>query len=340
MSRGRDVFDAILKTLSRDPETEFGAAGAIVEIVGSVDGPFSRVRRVRIDTAGRTVHAYIKVLTPRRTGADELERLGRMLDREYHATQALYDALRPDDELGAVRPIARLPEHLAIVTEEVPGRPLSALLAEATAASPELCGIARRVGRWIRAYQRLGAPGDPIAPTTRREYVDARLARLEGRVLSAADRRAVLSRLDALTAELGGDAVPAVPIHADLSPLNLIVDDSGRVTVLDFTMAKTGAEHHDLSHVYFHLELLAARHFTRRPMVRALQGAMLDGFDPALNASHPLFRLLLLQHAVCHVALLAERRIPVVDLAYRWFVKRRWQICERMIDGPAALRVA
>ncbi len=121
----------------------------------------------------------------------------------------------------------------------------------------------------------------------------------------------------------------AVPIHADLTPLNIIVDESGRTTVLDFTMAKTGTQHHDLSHVYFHLQLMAARRRGREAPFRALQQALLSGYAPALTAEDPLFRLMLLQHGVCHVALLAERRVPVLDAAYRWFMRRRWRLCER-----------
>ena len=52
---------------------------------------------------------------------------------------------------------------------------------------------------------------------------------------------------------------------------------------------------------------------------------MLAGYRPGLSAADPLFRLMLLQHAVCHVALLAERRFPIVDAAYRWFLRRRWR---------------
>ena len=58
----------------------------------------------------------------------------------------------------------------------------------------------------------------------------------------------------------------------------------------------------------------------------SLQRAMLDGYRPGMTAADPLFRLMLLQHAVCHVALLAERRVPLVDAAYRWYLRRRWQL--------------
>ena len=46
---------------------------------------------------------------------------------------------------------------------------------------------------------------------------------------------------------------------------------------------------------------------------------MVAGYHADLSTADPLFRLMLLQHAVCHVALLAERRFPIVDAAYRWF---------------------
>jgi aminoglycoside phosphotransferase (APT) family kinase protein len=150
---------------------------------------------------------------------------------------------------------------------------------------------------------------------------------LQGRVLSASDRRDTLARFDDLCREIGVPAVPAVAIHADLTPMNIVVDQDGRVAVLDFTMAKKGTEHHDLTHVYFHLELLAARHPRRRASIEALQRAMLAGYRPGLSAADPLFRLMLLQHGVCHVAQLAERHFSIVDAAYRWFLRRRWQAC-------------
>ena len=74
----------------------------------------------------------------------------------------------------------------------------------------------------------------------------------------------------------------------------------------------------------------------KREMMRELQRALLAGYSPSLSEADPLFQLMLIQHVVCHVALLASRRVPVVDLAYRWFVRRRWQTCLRMIKPPAS----
>jgi hypothetical protein len=340
MSQHSDLFAPVLEALTADQTTEFGAPGARVQLLRRVDRLFSSVQRVRIQTPVRTTHAYIKILKPRRPGQEELARIDRMLKREYLATRAFYEALPPDAFIGAVRPLAWLPEYRAIATEEVPGRLLDDLLREATHATDELLTVMSRVGAWARVYQNIGEGAGVIELVDCRAYLDDRLKLLAGRVLSAADRQDALERFDMLASRIGATEVPAVPIHADLAGTNIIVDEKGRVTVLDFTMAKAGPSHHDLSHVYFHLEMMAARHRGRRAMFRALQAAMLNGYSPGLSAEDPLFRLMLLQHSVCHVALLAERRVPIVDIAYRWFLKRRWQICEQIPRSVTELRVA
>jgi Ser/Thr protein kinase RdoA (MazF antagonist) len=248
--------------------------------------------------------------------------------------------LQQDADIAAVRPLALLPEYRALATEEVPGRPLGELLADFSQPEGWLEAVARRVGRWVRAYQTVVEAGGRIELSQLRAYLDDRLRLLEGRVLSSSDRRATLTRFDDLCREIGVSTAPVVAIHADLGPMNIIVDQNGRVAVLDFTMAKTGTIHHDLSHVYFHLELLAARNRKRRLLVPSLQRAMLEGYRPGLTAAEPLFRLMLLQHAVCHIALLAERRFPVVDAAYRWFLRRRWQLCERICAASPETQAA
>jgi Ser/Thr protein kinase RdoA (MazF antagonist) len=334
MSQDGDVLATVLDTLKRDPSIEFGDPAARIEHLARVDRPFSTVHRLRVHTPTRSVTAYAKILKPYGNTPEELAMADRMLRREFKATKGLFEVLRQDSEIGAVRPIAFLPEHLAVVTEEFPGRPFSDLLDTATSATEELLAVARRVGGWIRIYQSLGASGNNVSLAERRAYLDERLKQVEGRVISPGERQGVLSTFDALAARLGPDVL-AVPIHADLTPPNIIVDANGRIAVLDFTMVKTGTHCHDISHVYFHLEMIGARQ-RKREMMRELQRALLAGYSPSLSEADPLFQLMLLQHVACHVALLAARRVPVVDLAYRWFVRRRWQMCLRMIKPPAS----
>jgi tRNA A-37 threonylcarbamoyl transferase component Bud32 len=331
-------FEPVIADLSAGATDYFGAAGAVLEPVRRVDGPFSSVLRVRVTAAGTASYAFIKVLKPRNESADELARIGRFLDREYRSTLSFHRSVAQDTEIGALRPIACLPQHRAMVTEEVPGEPLSDVLERAAEPSPALLAVARRVGRWVRAYQQSVATDAVVEFAERRSYLDDRLRALAGPILSAEERVSMLETFDTIVGEIGSATVPAVAIHADLTPANIIVGTDGRVTVLDFTMAKTGPSTHDLSHVYFHLGLRAARRRARAGMYAAVQDAMLGGYDPRLSAADPLFRLILWQHAVCHVAMLAERRIPVGGAAYRWFIRRRWQACVRLAATAAQRR--
>ena len=132
MSQDGDVLATVLDTLKRDPSIEFGDPAARIEHLARVDRPFSTVHRVRIHTPTRSVTAYAKILKPYGNTPEELALADRMLRREFKATKGLFEVLRQDSEIGAVRPIAFLPEHLAVVTEEIPGRPFTELLDSAT----------------------------------------------------------------------------------------------------------------------------------------------------------------------------------------------------------------
>jgi hypothetical protein len=333
-------FEPVIADLTAGAAEYFGDPRATIEPVRRVDGPYSSVLRVRVSSREGTIYAYVKVLKPRDASAEALARVQRFLEREHRSTAAFHRHVQRGDEIGAVRPIACLPHHNAIVTEEVPGEPFGGLVERATAPSPALLAIAERVGRWVRLYQEASPTDALVVIAERRAYVDDRLRALTGSILSEDVRSAVLAEFDAIAGEIGQATVPAVAIHADLSPENVLVGADGRVTVLDFTMAKTGSRAHDLSHLYFHFALRAARRRGRADLYRGVQSRILSGYDPGLTAADPIFRLSLWQHAVCDVAILAERRVPVGAAAYRWFIRRRWRRCAEIAAGTMADRHA
>ena len=334
MSR-RDLFQEVYAALAASPSARCHVPGADVQVLRRIDGPFSHALQIRVCADARTTTAYLKILKPRKAGAKELQRIDRILDREYRATKDLYDTFEGNDVMRAVRPLAFLPEHRALVTEEVPGRPMAELLADPQCSTAFLTGIARNVGVWVRIYQSLRPSTEPIEISRRRRYLDKRLHRLLGRVITSEQHSEMLDRFDRLAGQIGCASVPAVQIHADLNPLNIVVDENGKLAVLDFTMAKLGTKYHDITHMYFHLELLASRHPKRADVFKNCQRALLAGFDPSASFDDPLFRMILMEHAVCHVALLAQRRLPLVDVAYRWRLRRRWRLCTRMPLQPA-----
>jgi serine/threonine protein kinase len=321
-------FEPALAMLAAGSEEYFGEAGAALEPLERLERPFSALLRFRIRAAGRESFAFLKVFRPRRQDAEELAQLRRFVEREYRATRRLHDAFGTKPGLTALRPIALFPEHLAIVTEEVEGRTLEHVLRQSLWGQPSrerTLAVAERIGAWVRTYQDVTPVEGDLSLEERREYLDVRLQKLLGDVLTPADRAGTLDLFDQLASRVDRPE-PLIAIHADLNPTNILVGTDGRVTILDFAMAKSGARHHDLSHLCFHLERLR----WRRVMpghVLAVQRALLRGFDPAASTKDPLFALMLLQHAVCHVAQLAERNVGTLRPAYRTLMKYRWQKC-------------
>jgi tRNA A-37 threonylcarbamoyl transferase component Bud32 len=319
-------FEPVLAALAAGAEEYFGDGGATIHALERHERPFSALLRVRVRALGADTYAFIKTFKPRRSGPEELAQLRRFVEREYRATRKLHEAFTGKPGLNALRPLALLPEHLTIVTEQVQGRTLDQVLRQSLwGAGPRAAAVsaAERVGAWVRTYQEVTAVQGNLSLDERREYLDIRLVKLADSMLTAGDRALALRVFDQLAARVSLPAPPLVAIHADLTPTNIIVGTDGRVTILDFAMAKSGARHHDVSHLFFHFDRLSWRRLMP-DHVADVQQALLRSFDPAGSAADPLFALMLLQHAVCHIAQLAERDVGSLRPAYRGFVRRRW----------------
>jgi hypothetical protein len=320
-------FEPVLAALTAGAEEYFGDAAATIEALDRHERPFSALLRVRVRAKGADTYAFVKMFKPRRSGPEELAQLRRFVEREYRATLRLHRAFTERPGLNALRPLALLPDHLTIVTEQVQGRTLDQVLRQSLwGAGPRAAAVAaaERVGAWVRTYQEVTAVEGALSLDERREYLDVRLVKLTSTMLTAGDRALALGVFDQLAARVNPPAPPLVAIHADLTPTNIMVGTDGRVTILDFAMAKSGARHHDLSHLFFHLSRLSWRRLMP-DHVADVQRALLRSFDPAASAFDPLFALMLLQHAVCHIAQLSERDVGTLRPAYRAFVRRRWQ---------------
>src|SRR4051794_40362103 len=115
-------FEPVLAALSAGADQYFGDAGAAIEPVERHERPFSALLRVRVRAQGVATYAFIKTFKLRRSGPEEVAQLRRFVEREYRATRRLHEAFAGKPGLNALRPLAVLPEHLTIVTEQVQGR--------------------------------------------------------------------------------------------------------------------------------------------------------------------------------------------------------------------------
>ena len=171
----------MLAALAAGAEEYFGDGGATIEALERHERPFSALLRVRVRAMGADTYAFIKTFKPRRSGPEELAQLRRFVEREYRATRKLHEAFTGKPGLNALRPLALLPEHLTIVTEQVQGRTLDQVLRQSLwGAGPRAAaGRRRRARRCMGAHVSGGHCGaGGLSLDERREYLDIRLVKL------------------------------------------------------------------------------------------------------------------------------------------------------------------
>jgi len=334
MTLSTDGFAALLSALAAGSQQYFGDRDAILEPVSRLERPFSDLLRLRVTAAGRESHAFLKIFKARLSTPEELAQLRRFVEREFRATTSLYEAVRSHSGLNALRPVALFADDLAIVTEEVVGVRFDRLLRDGLwgrrtiAPVPDVAG---RIGAWVRTYQQVIEAEGLLSLEERRDYLEVRIQRLKAAgVFAEGDRKLVLDYFDTTAAFIAPQPMALVAIHADLCPTNILIGFDGGVTILDFAMAKTCARYNDVAHLFMHLEFLRWRPRLRSHVINEAQTALLLGYDPSLSPDDPLFRLVLLEHLVCHLTFLAERQTGHLEPAYRWFLRRRWAKCSRI----------
>jgi Phosphotransferase enzyme family len=321
-------FRPVLTKLVADGRQYFGSEPVAVEPVRQLERPFSTILHIRVARESGTEDAFVKILKPRANTPAQIDSMRQNVLKDFEMTARVHLGLAAFPGLTAVRPIACFPEELAIVTEQAPGPTLADVLARAAGwpseqVLGELVGVLRHVGAWLRAVQAALPQDSDLSISRMRAYLDARLDDLErtgpfrltpdGRRRVAEYREQLIHDALARAGNAGsaGDRLRAVWIHADFCPENVIARD-GRITVLDFTMAKTGTVYHDISHLFLRIDSMKAKPWFRPRVVDRLQLELLDAFEPGLRPAHPLFELMLLQHVLCHlVAMQAPPHTPV-----------------------------
>jgi hypothetical protein len=320
--------NTVLDALKAQAETLFGHPATVFEPVATFDRPYSTVLRLRVVTPECTPsYAFVKIykvrpVLPYFTPPAPAD----VVREEFAATSRLHDALAGRPGLSSPRPIASFPEHGAIVTQELQGMPLDRALRlwRPGRRAPTLEAVATRIGVWLRAYQRSGGARGIWSPDDTRAYLDDRLRHV-ARVVGDTARTRALATFDRIAAELPAERESLVPIHADLCPGNIMVTPGGGVAVMDFATEQSGTRYHDIAHLYLHFELARGRARRRGIALGPVQDTLLAAFDRPSALWDPLFRLMLLQHVVCHVTHIADGGGWGPPLALRALARWRWR---------------
>ena len=344
-SHAPQAFEPVLTKLRLEAAEQFGSADAQLLPVAFEERPYSYLLRVKVSTpvAGQEdSHIFIKIFKPKPHDGG-VEKMRVRVAHDFATTRRIYEAMSGWPDLSAIRPIVCYINELAIVTEEAQGTTLLAHLQAHAAWFPAaetvraLEGTMAQVGRWVRAFQSIDPAPQRVPVGTLLEYVDVRLKRMVDRgVFTARDRQRVLDHLDALGSEIAPTDLQEVIAHADLAPGNILISGR-RVVVLDFAMANRASTLHDISRLFLQLDLLRAKPQFRPPVVRALQRALLQGFDLSLTADRPLFRFLLMLHRVNHLGTLTMGHERFPASAFSSHIRR---LHRRWIDRELSAGIA
>ena len=308
------LFEPVLTKLEADGVRYFGCQDVRVEPVRQFDRPFSTVLQVRVADRQGSQGAFIKIFKPRVDTPAQVTETRQHVRSDFDTMCRIQGALARSPQLEAVRPIACFPEDLALVTGEAAGTTLASMLSGVaagwgrTAALDDALQALRQIGAWLRAVQSAIPQQHDIELSRVRTYLGKRLDDLQSMGpagLSHVGRQSLERYQDALIEAIGRDRVPAVWIHADFCPDNILVHD-GRVAVLDFVMAKAGTLYHDLAHLYVHIGVIAAKPWCRQSIVQTLQRQLLGAFEAGLAPERPLFALALYQHVLCQLLFLQD----------------------------------
>lgn len=199
----------------------------------------AKVRTPHSATGGRAGRPRRPTLAPAAVDEEELT------SREYAGLRLLQATFSDGDaRFGAVRPLAHLEAHNTILMGFLPGPTIRDLILRSSRLCPARYrprdptpdDLLPRVGGWLRKFHD-GAPTGhyPARQATGRDVV-AHFSAVEEHLGRRLGRRFgdLAGAGSALAADvLPPGALPLKPGHGDFAPRNVVVEDSGRLVVID-----------------------------------------------------------------------------------------------------------
>lgn len=303
-------FVAFVRDLIASEVPPFAGQDINIQVQRFESRESSDVGRLRVTTSCGLRHVFAKVLKPRDNSDAEGQHPRRQFDREVEWANRAWDAFESIPGMSIARPIAWDPQRLGIATEEAPGAALDTVIGRTAVRAFQgvrfefLKRKLADVGRWVRIFQQRLTDADAgfVDLAELREYTDVRLRKItqypQAR-FGESERTAVLNRFDQQALCIRPSELARVAAHGDMTPSNVFVAPSG-LTILDFGKATHDGRYVDIARLYTQLDFLTAKPQYPVRVIRHLQRALLDGFDPQLQIDNPLFTLYIVQHIVCH----------------------------------------
>jgi Phosphotransferase enzyme family len=264
---------------------------------------------------GQQHRVMIKIYEP--IGAGTKASLEKLISDDFSITTRLHHHFQSNPRFQVPTPLFHSPQDMVIVTEHMPGMQLQEkLVAQAgwfpgQATTRDLELNCKSCGEWLRAFQ--AATLDSISGGLDLERMRDMIAmRLQWLVdnpnmpIDGKKRDLILAHFDREIKALQPEDLAVSSIHGDFFPGNVLVEGN-RVVGLDFAMCRIGSTCADPSYFMFQLETLTYKPKFRRGLIRKLQRAFLQGYNPSIPAknyftSSPIVRIHFILHNVMRLA--------------------------------------
>ncbi len=230
--------------------------------------------------------------------------IARRVELEIATLRRISEQTDWHQRLGKVRLVEADADGGMIVTEEVPGVPLSHTIHHHCRNDDRSSlGPFYLAGKWIKRFQQLEVTDAACRrigeknPTNLSEYLQIRineLKRMGYRGLRDEQWDAIIEKVDRLDAEIQGDDRALVMCHNDYSPGN-IISDGYLLTPIDFQMTAPGSPLLDVAYFLHRLEMTRVyRPWLRRPWGR-WRDAFIAGYGRENVIDTPLYQSLVIR---------------------------------------------
>jgi hypothetical protein len=324
-----DAGDAVIQRLLAEAAQLWPEAPpSTITLARKFSRPYSTVYRLVLGYEKSNAEApqasalYAKVFRPSQQNLQNQQKYLDRLRTEFEVARQLRESLCGQREAAIVRPVAYYPELLALVTDEAPGKSLAEIVIAACKrwslrnALHQAVLHCRRAGIALAAIQSATPEPGRFDTSEFLEYVQIRLERLRASAetpFSNADHKCVRDFLEHALTKIPRAQLAQCGCHGDYAPFNLLADKE-RVTVLDFSMFKTGSCYNDAAYFHHRVEGYLHKPVFSASAIRAVQSAFLEGYNQALGRERApiendlFFRLMWMKHVINNYSAIVRNR--------------------------------
>ncbi|MBI1923529.1 phosphotransferase [Candidatus Poribacteria bacterium] len=295
-----------------------------------VERQFSKILRIQLKSEAGDQFLLMKQYRLPQDGLRQVM-IGEQLQKDYATMERLYRHWKDSPQFAVPCPTACYPDLLTLVMEECEGETVSVILGRNAPFFPSkktiecLTRFCHLCGKWLKANHESDSIKKQFATYSMGIYLDYNDIRLQSLVqyahipLEEPFRKKILQYMQRRWVDVDPSETYAVEVHGDYSPGNVMTDGK-KLIIIDLANAGQGSIYHDLSRFYHQLDMYLFKPIFRPRVIRRLQRALLDGYNPKLEIQNPLFELMLVQHTLCH--LMGIGRLEQLPAHERWYNRR------------------